>query len=120
MTAADLDAIGSLADWDTQALSNALDALRLRPCHIGYTDGSVRHITGTPSRWPGGRSGTVGGHPDLPAGVHENTMAITERDRTRQSSRPRLPRTLPTLHSRTFRCKVSHSAPISAIPVRSI
>ncbi len=48
MTAADLDAIGSLADWDTQALSNALDALRLRPCHIGYTDGSVRHITGTP------------------------------------------------------------------------
>ncbi len=48
MTAADLDAIESLAGWDTPALSNALDALRLRPCHTGYTDGSVRRITGTP------------------------------------------------------------------------
>jgi hypothetical protein len=31
---------------------------------------------------------TVGGHPDLPAGGHEeDAMAITERDRIRTSSR---------------------------------
>jgi 4-hydroxy-4-methyl-2-oxoglutarate aldolase len=47
VTAADLDAIESLADWDTPGLSNALDALRLRPHHTGHTDGSVQRITGT-------------------------------------------------------------------------
>ncbi len=40
------DDIGALASWDTPALSNALDALRLRPFHIGQTDGSVGRITG--------------------------------------------------------------------------
>jgi regulator of RNase E activity RraA len=40
------DDIGALAAWDTPALSNALDALRLRPFHIGHTDGSVARITG--------------------------------------------------------------------------
>ena len=38
--------IKALAAWDTPALSNALDALRLRPFNAGYTDGSVRRITG--------------------------------------------------------------------------
>jgi 4-hydroxy-4-methyl-2-oxoglutarate aldolase len=38
--------IKALAAWDTPALSNALDALRLRPCNAGYTDGSVHRITG--------------------------------------------------------------------------
>lgn len=38
--------IEALAAWDTPALSNALDALRLRPFNAGYTDGSVRRITG--------------------------------------------------------------------------
>jgi regulator of RNase E activity RraA len=37
-----LDALG---EWDTPALSNALDALRLRPFNTGYTDGSVHRIT---------------------------------------------------------------------------
>ena len=40
------DEIGALAAWDTPALSNALDALRLRPFNTGYTDGSVHRITG--------------------------------------------------------------------------
>jgi regulator of RNase E activity RraA len=40
------DEIGALADWDTPGLSNALDALRLRPFSTGYTDGSVHRITG--------------------------------------------------------------------------
>lgn len=40
------DEIDALAAWDTPALSNALDALRLRPFNTGYTDGSVRRITG--------------------------------------------------------------------------
>jgi 4-hydroxy-4-methyl-2-oxoglutarate aldolase len=39
------DEISALAGWDTPALSNALDALRLRPFSTGYTDGSVRRIT---------------------------------------------------------------------------
>jgi 4-hydroxy-4-methyl-2-oxoglutarate aldolase len=38
--------IEALAAWDTPALSNALDALRLRPFNTGYTDGSVRRVTG--------------------------------------------------------------------------
>ena len=40
------DQIDALAAWDTPALSNALDALRLRPFNTGHTDGSVRRITG--------------------------------------------------------------------------
>lgn len=39
--------IEALAAWDTPALSNALDALRLRPNGIGHTDGSVHRITGS-------------------------------------------------------------------------
>jgi len=39
------DQIKALAAWDTPALSNALDALRLRPFNTGYTDGSVHRIT---------------------------------------------------------------------------
>jgi regulator of RNase E activity RraA len=40
------DPLDALAAWDTPALSNALDSLRLRPFNTGYTDGSVRRITG--------------------------------------------------------------------------
>ena len=39
--------IEALAAWDTPALSNALDALRLRPFNTGYTDGSIQRLTGT-------------------------------------------------------------------------
>ena len=46
MTAADMADIESLTGWDTPALSNALDALRLRPHHSGYSDGSIHRITG--------------------------------------------------------------------------
>jgi hypothetical protein len=35
MTTADVSVIESLADWDTPALSNALDALRLQPRNTG-------------------------------------------------------------------------------------
>lgn len=41
------NAIDALAAWDTPALSNALDALGLRPRGTGHTDGSVRRVTGT-------------------------------------------------------------------------
>ena len=44
MSAADL---ARLADWDTPALSNALDALRLRPFNTGYTDGSITRVAGS-------------------------------------------------------------------------
>jgi regulator of RNase E activity RraA len=47
MIANDLAGIKSLAEWDTPALSNALDALRLRPHNTGYSDGSIQRITGT-------------------------------------------------------------------------
>ena len=40
MTPADTNVIQSLTEWDTPALSNALDALRLRPHNTGYSDGS--------------------------------------------------------------------------------
>jgi len=40
------DQIGALTAWDTPALSNALDALRLRSFAVGYTDGSVHRVTG--------------------------------------------------------------------------
>ncbi len=46
MTAIDTNVIESLADWDTPALSNALDTLRLRPNHAGHSDGSIQRITG--------------------------------------------------------------------------
>lgn len=46
MTAIDIKVIESLADWDTPALSNALDTLRLRPNHTGHSDGSLQRITG--------------------------------------------------------------------------
>jgi len=46
MTTAGIAGIESLTDWDTPALSNALDALRLRPNHVGYSDGSIQRITG--------------------------------------------------------------------------
>ena len=38
--------IEALAAWDTPALSNALDALRLRSFNAGYSDGSIQRITG--------------------------------------------------------------------------
>lgn len=41
---AHLDALG---EWDTPALSNALDSLRLRARNTGYTDGSIQRIAGT-------------------------------------------------------------------------
>ncbi|MFC0430932.1 RraA family protein [Kutzneria buriramensis] len=41
------DHIAALAAWDTPALSNAVDALRLRPNTLGHTDGSLSRITGT-------------------------------------------------------------------------
>ena len=40
------DPIATLVEWDTPALSNALDALRLRPFNAGYTGGSISRITG--------------------------------------------------------------------------
>lgn len=40
------DEITALTAWDTPALSNALDALRLRPFSTGYTDGSIRQVSG--------------------------------------------------------------------------
>jgi regulator of RNase E activity RraA len=40
------DQLEALARWDTPALSNALDSLRLRPHHTGYTDGSIARLTG--------------------------------------------------------------------------
>ena len=36
-----------LAGWDTPALSNALDTLRLRSFNTGYTDGSITRVTGS-------------------------------------------------------------------------
>jgi 4-hydroxy-4-methyl-2-oxoglutarate aldolase len=40
------DEVTALTAWDTPAMSNALDALRLRPFNTGYTDGSVQRISG--------------------------------------------------------------------------
>jgi hypothetical protein len=42
---ADMNTIESLTDWDTPALSNALDSLRLRPPNTGRSDGSIQRIT---------------------------------------------------------------------------
>ena len=41
------DQLAALATWDTPALSNALDSLRLRSCDTGYTDGSIARLAGT-------------------------------------------------------------------------
>jgi len=46
MTTPSADQLESLAAWDTPALSNALDVLRLRDFSTGYTDGSVNRVTG--------------------------------------------------------------------------
>ena len=35
-----------LRRWDTPALSNALDSLRIRPHNTGYTNGSISRIAG--------------------------------------------------------------------------
>jgi regulator of RNase E activity RraA len=40
------DQIEALAQWDTPALSNALDSLRLRSHNAGYTNGSITRLTG--------------------------------------------------------------------------
>jgi regulator of RNase E activity RraA len=47
MTTTEMPSIEALAQWDTPALSNALDALRLRACNSGYTDGSIQRVAGT-------------------------------------------------------------------------
>jgi regulator of RNase E activity RraA len=46
MEAAIVEQISELVEWDTPALSNALDTLRLRPYNTGFTDGSVVRIAG--------------------------------------------------------------------------
>jgi 4-hydroxy-4-methyl-2-oxoglutarate aldolase len=46
MTDTDINVIESLADWDTPALSNALDTLQLRRHNTGFSDGSIQRITG--------------------------------------------------------------------------
>lgn len=47
MTQATPEQLESLTRWDTPALSNALDALKLRPFNTGYTDGSITRIAGS-------------------------------------------------------------------------
>jgi 4-hydroxy-4-methyl-2-oxoglutarate aldolase len=47
MTAAGMNGIEALSAWDTPALSNALDALRLRPANVGRSDGSIQLIAGS-------------------------------------------------------------------------
>jgi regulator of RNase E activity RraA len=46
MTATGTAGLEALAAWDTPALSNALDALRLRPHNVGYSDGTIQRLTG--------------------------------------------------------------------------
>jgi regulator of RNase E activity RraA len=58
-TAPDLGSIKALADWDTPALSNALDALRLRSFNTGYTDGSIQRVTAGPRPAMAGRAVTA-------------------------------------------------------------
>ena len=59
-----MEGIGSLAERDTPALSNAIDALRPRPHNIGYSDGSIQRITRA-ARWSARQSlhGWSRGHP---------------------------------------------------------
>jgi 4-hydroxy-4-methyl-2-oxoglutarate aldolase len=40
------DQLAALAQWDTPALSNALDSLRLRPFDTGCSDGSISRLAG--------------------------------------------------------------------------
>jgi 4-hydroxy-4-methyl-2-oxoglutarate aldolase len=49
MTAVDAQHLEALGYWDTPALSNALDSLRLRAHNVGHSDGSLTRITGTGS-----------------------------------------------------------------------
>lgn len=46
MNTATPEAITALAEWDTPALSNALDSLRLRAYNTGFSDGSIARLTG--------------------------------------------------------------------------
>jgi regulator of RNase E activity RraA len=46
MTATITGQIDALVAWDTPALSNALDALRLRPRNTGHSDGPISRVTG--------------------------------------------------------------------------
>jgi regulator of RNase E activity RraA len=41
-----IEEISSLAEWDTPALSNALDSLRLRPHNAGHSDGTLVRVAG--------------------------------------------------------------------------
>ncbi|MBR7825106.1 RraA family protein [Actinospica sp. MGRD01-02] len=66
----DLEHLAALAEWDTPALSNALDLLRLRSFNGGYTDGSIQRITGTAA----GGSG-VGGPPMVGRAVTARMVA---------------------------------------------
>jgi regulator of RNase E activity RraA len=54
------DPLAALGEWDTPALSNALDSLRLRPHDQGHSDGSITRITtGTRSAPMVGRAVTA-------------------------------------------------------------
>jgi 4-hydroxy-4-methyl-2-oxoglutarate aldolase len=66
----DLEHLAALTEWDTPALSNALDLLRLRSFNRGYTDGSIQRITGTSA---GGSS--VGGTPMVGRAVTARMVA---------------------------------------------
>jgi regulator of RNase E activity RraA len=46
MDSASAEQLEALSAWDTPALSNALDTLRLRPYNAGFSDGSLTRITG--------------------------------------------------------------------------
>ena len=43
-----IEEITVLAAWDTPALSNALDSLRLRAHNAGHSDGTLVRVTGRP------------------------------------------------------------------------
>jgi regulator of RNase E activity RraA len=47
MNATTADQLDALAAWDTPALSNALDALRVRPHNAGFSDGSLVRVAGS-------------------------------------------------------------------------
>jgi regulator of RNase E activity RraA len=83
-TPPDLESIKALADWDTPALSNALDALRLRSFNAGYTDGSIQRVTAGPGPAMAGRAVTarmVARHPGNDAiPVSQLHKAISEMD----------------------------------------
>jgi 4-hydroxy-4-methyl-2-oxoglutarate aldolase len=46
MTPVTTKEVRALAEWDTPALSNALDTLRLRPHNAGHSDGTLVRLTG--------------------------------------------------------------------------